>query len=162
MKTPNQVREWLKAQPWYLKFVTNTLKAHNGYLGAATITDAFDWLDSDEGQEFWENVNDQFMEWFNSNETKSMEHEITIAHRPEFKVRFVGGKYDGLYTREEALETVPVIGETENLTEVRAKGGIVHRKELDCQPIFDGYLGPMWGEDCLWYETPEVYRAMSR
>lgn len=103
----------------------------------------------------------QVRERLNSKEDVNVNH-LTAAHRPEFKVQFVGGKYDGVYTRDEAIGVVPVVGRTEDMSEMRERGCVVHRKELDCQPIFEGYIGPMWGEDCLWYETPEIYESMSK
>lgn len=42
-------------------------------------------------------------------------------------------------------------------TKERQNGGCVPRKELDNQPIFEGYLSPMWGGGVLRYETQEVY-----
>ena len=79
-------------------------------------------------------------------------------------------------------------GVTEDLSAIRNAGGLVHRAELDNQPTFHGYLGPMWdgmrmlGTDGLWhyehdhftpavpeqkcavlrYESPEVYDMLSR
>ena len=79
-------------------------------------------------------------------------------------------------------------GRTEDLSEIRRRGGCVHRPELDNQPTFTGYLGPMWdgervmGTDgkfhytfdnftpaephqsiyVLRYETQEVYDMLSR
>lgn len=51
---------------------------------------------------------------------------------------------------------------TDDLTESRERGGTVHRKELDNQPMVDGYLSPMWDGGKLRYETQEVYDKLSR
>lgn len=34
------------------------------------------------------------------------------------------------------------------------------RDELQNQPCFEGFIGPMWNGDGLRYETPEAYNAM--
>jgi hypothetical protein len=36
-----------------------------------------------------------------------------------------------------------------------------HRPELIGQPVFDGFLGPMWDGDAIRYEDPETYRRLS-
>lgn len=53
-------------------------------------------------------------------------------------------------------------GKSEDLSELRNKGYLVHRAELDNQPILPGYLGPMWNGDGLRYETQEVYNQLSQ
>ncbi len=53
------------------------------------------------------------------------------------------------------------VGKSEDLSELRAKGACVHRAELDNQPEFEGYCGPMWDGGCLRYETWEIYNAFS-
>ena len=54
-----------------------------------------------------------------------------------------------------------------DLDDIRARGGFVHRKELDNQFQFKGYVGPMWngtkdGKGVIRYETPEVNDMLSR
>lgn len=80
------------------------------------------------------------------------------------KATFVGGRYNGLVMdTEDILNSVIWNGElTEDLSEVRARGGWVHRAELDNQPMVDGYLSPMWDGDGIRYETQEVYDMLSR
>lgn len=83
---------------------------------------------------------------------------------------FVGGPRSGqVMPVEEAAKLTA--RRSDDLSAVRAAGGIVHREELDNQPQFDGYCGPMWdgtrrwgGEECgvLRYETWEVYDMLSR
>lgn len=62
-----------------------------------------------------------------------------------------------------SVDEVPykIIGHTEDLSELRAKGRCVHRAELDNQPIFEGFLSPMWDGGELRYETQEVYDMLS-
>ena len=76
-------------------------------------------------------------------------------------IKFVS--MDGVKTFEN-FEDIPfeIKGYTEDLSELRAQGRCVHRKELDNQPIFDGFLGPMWDGGILRYETPEIYDMLSR
>lgn len=57
--------------------------------------------------------------------------------------------------------TYQVVGYTEDMTPYRSKGGLCQRKELDNQPIIEGFLGPMWDGDMLRYETQELYNALS-
>ena len=62
------------------------------------------------------------------------------------------------------LEDIPFkqTGLSEDLSEERAKGLLVHREELDNQPKFEGFYGPMWnGEGCLRYETQKAYDLYS-
>lgn len=75
------------------------------------------------------------------------------------KALFVGGKLNGLEIDiEMAKKEFCINGYTEDCTKLRNQGVIgVHRKELDNQPIFEGYLSPMWDGDKLRYETQEVY-----
>jgi len=104
---------------------------------------------------------------------------------------FVGGELNGRLCDEDTANTLHYIygnGLSEDLSEIRNRGGLVHRKELDNEFQFAGYLGPMWdgtrylvnGElksswacseaekanspECyvLRYETPEVYERLSR
>ena len=79
----------------------------------------------------------------------------------EFMYEFVGGKYNGQTMTKAEVETLSR-GLTEDLTHIRQKGGTCQRKELDNQPLVDGYLSPMfshidYGLVYLRYETQEVY-----
>ena len=80
------------------------------------------------------------------------------------KAYFAGGRYNGLEIDTQViLESNLWNGElTEDLSEIRARGGLVHRAELDNQPMVDGYLSPMWDGDGLRYETQGVYDMLSR
>lgn len=56
---------------------------------------------------------------------------------------------------------------TQNFEKERKKGLLVHRKELDDQPMIENYLGPMfdgidYGKIYLRYETQDVYDILSR
>ena len=85
-----------------------------------------------------------------------------------FICRFVGGPKQGMMNYEEAVASCN--GFSEDLTEQRKRGAWVHRAELDNQPTFNGYLGPMWDgtmningveHGVLRYETQEVYNMLS-
>ncbi len=83
----------------------------------------------------------------------------------EFMYEFVGGKYNGQTMTKAEVETLSH-GLTEDLTHIRQKGGTCQRKELDNQPLVDGYLSPMfshidYGLVYLRYETQEVYNILS-
>lgn len=104
---------------------------------------------------------------------------------------FVGGPFNGQTLTEEsasALHTQCGTGFSEDLSAIRANGGLVHREELDNEFEYEGYLGPMWdgeryfvdstlkyswqctedektscpGFYVLRYETQEVYDMLSR
>lgn len=70
----------------------------------------------------------------------------------KYLYHFVGGEYNGKMWRYAALEVRNIIaGYTDDLSELRAKGVLCKRKELDNQPIIDGYLSPMY--DGVRYEV---------
>ena len=73
------------------------------------------------------------------------------------KAIFVGGKYHGMEVDEAELRVLGNGKLTQDLSEARARGCCVHRRELDNQPLVDGYLSPMWDGGRLRYETQEVY-----
>jgi hypothetical protein len=86
----------------------------------------------------------------------------------DYLYELVGGDYAGTYTREEA-EKLPILEPelSPDDSEIRNNGGFTHRKELDNQLQFKGYLGPMWngtkdGKGVIRYETQEVYDRLSR
>ena len=75
--------------------------------------------------------------------------------------RFVGGSLNGLVMEvEEAAKKYGNGQRSEDLSEIRRNGGFVHRPELDCQPMFDEYLSPMWDGGMLRYETQQIYDMM--
>lgn len=77
------------------------------------------------------------------------------------KALFVGGKLNGkVMDVQEVIEKHCNGRFTEDLSEIRAHGGICHSPILDNQPIVDGYLPPMLDGGKLRYETQEVYDMM--
>lgn len=82
------------------------------------------------------------------------------------KVNIYGGKLDVRYADidvvvEVAKELGITVGKSEDLSDLRSKGACVPRAELDNQPTFEGYCGPMWDGGCLRYETWEIYNMLS-
>ena len=82
--------------------------------------------------------------------------------------RFNQGKGVVRVDRDYAIKNMNPKGYTEDLTEYRNRGALVHRQELDNQLKFDGYAGPMWDgtrvDDSiavLRYETWETYEMLS-
>lgn len=75
------------------------------------------------------------------------------------KAAFAGGILNGVVFKDVAytMDYLEVIGYMDDLSKERALGGCVHRKELDNQPIFKGYLAPAWNDNGLLYESQEVY-----
>lgn len=87
--------------------------------------------------------------------------EYTSAHNDSFPVVIVGGELQGCYTRKDVVDKFCVGQYTQDYSQVRGKGFVGQRKELDRQPKIPGYLGPMWDGGRLRYETSDVYRALS-
>lgn len=95
-----------------------------------------------------------------------------ILDTDKYLYQFVGGKFHGKLWHYAALEVRNIItGYTDDLSEIRAKGGLCKRAELDNQPIVDGYYPPMYNGTkevdgvtyhIIRYETPEVYTMMSQ
>lgn len=74
-KTAKQVREWLEAQTWYEAFKANTTRRNwydmktvqnilSGVFLEETIMAAFDWDYSAEGSRYWEEKQEEFMDWY--------------------------------------------------------------------------------------------------
>lgn len=83
----------------------------------------------------------------------------------DFMYQFFGGKYNGKTMTRTEVESLSS-GTTEDLTQIRQQGGTCHRKELDNQPLVNGYLSPMfshidYGLIYLRYETQEIYDMLS-
>lgn len=81
---------------------------------------------------------------------------------------FVGGVYGGWTIPVEEARKITE-KRSMNWSEERNAGMCVPREELDDQPEFAGYLGPMWDGTrkngtigVLRYETQEVYDMLSR
>lgn len=74
---------------------------------------------------------------------------------------FVG---TGMVQKFDNVLDIPFIisGFHKNYTEERSHGLCVPREELDDQPEFEGWLGPMWDGGRYRYETWEVYDMLSR
>lgn len=48
---------------------------------------------------------------------------------------------------------------TEDKSRERSMGMLAYREELDNLPRFDGFVGSMWDEDKVRYETYELYKS---
>ncbi len=78
LKTPHQVREYIRRQAWYCSFkelvlmewdrpLWKRLRTLWGFDGALTVEEAFDWDNTVQGRKHWEIVNVCFTAWFVSN-----------------------------------------------------------------------------------------------
>lgn len=77
------------------------------------------------------------------------------------KAIFVGGHLNGKVMDIELVEEIFCNGQyTEDLSDMRAKGGFCWNPLLDNRPMVDGYLSPMLDGGKLRYETQEVYDLM--
>ena len=100
----------------------------------------------------------------------------------KYVYNFVGGKLNKKMMEREEVDKI-AYGYSDDMSELRAKGRMVYRAELDNQPLVEGYLSPMWDglryngkyafeateEDkkcepvaVIRYETQEVYSMLSR
>lgn len=76
MKTPQQIAQWLKAQKFYGKFVTNYKRQAqcrpdiDVYLKRISpdsiISCAFVWHDTQEGNVYWYSINNKYKKWLNN------------------------------------------------------------------------------------------------
>lgn len=82
--------------------------------------------------------------------------------------QFVGGKYNQVFVPLNEIEEMKIGNGkyTEDLSEIRARGGLVHRAELDNCPCVDGYT-TCWDGFRYWvegrlkseYATPEEFKV---
>ena len=74
MKTAEQIREWLRDKPWYEQYKMNLFREKDssmesreclsGQSGLHTISKAFCWGTTEEGFDFWNDVDGKFTDWF--------------------------------------------------------------------------------------------------
>lgn len=62
---------------------------------------------------------------------------------------------------EMAKKIFKIKGYTKDLTKERNRGVLCPRAELDNQPMFEGFLSPMWDGGKLRYENQEAYDLLS-
>ena len=74
-KTPEQIAEWLRVQPWLGKFVRNcrnvgkiskakAIEILTGKYGEHTLRAGFTWTMSPEGRGYWNKKNEEFKAWY--------------------------------------------------------------------------------------------------
>lgn len=69
MKTKEQILEWLDEQPWANEFYkTAFLRRINLYNDDRFISRAFIWEGTEEGKDVWEKRDEEFREWYDSND----------------------------------------------------------------------------------------------
>ena len=97
---------------------------------------------------------------------EDLENWIYNLYNPiEYLYVFYGGKLSGKVLTKTQIDEIS--NETTiDFSKERAMGLLVHRKELDNQPMVKGYLSPMfekidYGKVYLRYETQEVYDMLS-
>lgn len=80
MKTSEEIKKWLEEHNWYKEFRDIVYKDNffagtaervlNGEFGIDTISGSFTWFkysyDNINGANFWNNVNEEFKNWYNS------------------------------------------------------------------------------------------------
>lgn len=74
MKTADEIKGWLRKQDWFGAFVKNIEEYYhnddmlsdiiNGEHGRTTILVAFTWRDTEEGHDFWRNIENKFLFWY--------------------------------------------------------------------------------------------------
>ena len=76
MKTPKQVRRWMRRQTWWRSFRTlawmeenrslrDKLRTLTGHGGLHTVAEAFNGFETLQGGAFWADVSAEFMCWYN-------------------------------------------------------------------------------------------------
>lgn len=89
----------------------------------------------------------------------------------KFAYHFVGGPINSVTFTNPNDAWAFSNGKTEDQSHIRKAGGFTCRPEMDNQPTFHGYLGPMWGGErdidgehyaIMRYETQEVYNMLSQ
>lgn len=73
MRTSKEIRWYLKQQHWYKEYVRETskfpdyirMRAVRGYFGIDTISEAFFWSDTPQGQNTWFHRDVLFVNWYN-------------------------------------------------------------------------------------------------
>ena len=75
MKSEKQIEEYLKSKEWYDRYLHNIKKVFSsgsvsnytlGRKSYNTIRLAFNWKITDEGYDYWADIDKEFREWFNS------------------------------------------------------------------------------------------------
>ena len=69
------VAKWLEKQEWFDAWVENMRQQDvenaeeyiRGFWGEITLVNSFIWLATPEGEDYWEDINKQFLEWYNEN-----------------------------------------------------------------------------------------------
>lgn len=83
MKTAEQIKNWLKQQEWYDKFEKYVRECNceefvneilEGKRGEDTICGAFFWDSTEESNDYWNKIDNQFLSWFRSVWYKADEH----------------------------------------------------------------------------------------
>ena len=88
-----------------------------------------------------------------------------MENKIRFTCEFIGGPLAGMMPLERAEALTEE--RSADMSEIRKRGGLCRREELDNKPVFKGYCGPMWdgmrgpGRAVLRYETWEVYELLS-
>lgn len=88
MKTAEEVKAWLEKQDWYdvfckridedKYFLENPKNVIlNGELLDLTITNAFSWVNTPEGGQYWEDKNKTFILWYEEPTPEQMDKNIT-------------------------------------------------------------------------------------
>ena len=77
-RTSAAVAKWLEKQEWYEAWLDNMnlqdlsenekSQCINGYYGLGTIRGSIIWMITPEGDDYWDEINQQFIRWYNGNE----------------------------------------------------------------------------------------------
>lgn len=90
MKTKEQIIEWLKSQEWYDAFAKNISPATVEDQVKLFVTEgrsrnilqsSFFWAQTDEGTGFWNNADDEFLQWLCSDEQTEQSSDRCIFDR---------------------------------------------------------------------------------
>lgn len=101
-------------------------------------------------------------EWISLSEIEELENKMLHMNTGKMKAMFA---FIDPHTGREAHVEVDDVEEASTIFPFLIMKDERHfdpccRDELQNQPCFEGFIGPMWNGDGLRYETPDAYNAM--
>lgn len=87
MRTPEEIREYLKSQKWYDLYEDNLLSMYKngvgeqflkGEKGYQTIRTAFIWDCTAQGKEYWEAIDKEFQKWYGKKPSLTIKQKLKI------------------------------------------------------------------------------------
>lgn len=158
MKTKEQILKWLDEQPWANEFYkTAFLRRIHLYNDDRFISSAFIWEGTEEGKDVWEKRDEEFREWYDSND-KPMSWKVYCEQNPiKEDDRYIGSDGERCTTMSKDLcKAFLAYMKLIQLRNAWVKGvGICARRIVPIQSEDDGF-NLVYGETGLSFPTPEM------